>query len=52
MGDADSYNTLHRVEVAANNMLFNIEHNLDNPDMMFDMSRQVLVEHEPAGVGG
>ena len=38
-------NTLHRVEVAANNMLFNIEHNLDNPDMMFDMSRQVLVDN-------
>ena len=35
-------NTLHNVEVAANNMLVVIERNLDKPDMMFDLSRQVL----------
>lgn len=38
-------NTLHSVEVAANNMLFNIEQNINNPDMMFDMSRQVLADN-------
>ena len=35
-------NTLHRAEVAANNMLVVIENHLDEPDMMFDLSRQVL----------
>ena len=35
-------NTLHRTEVAANNMLVVIESHLDNPDLMFDLSRQVL----------
>ena len=39
-------NTLHRTEVAANNMLVVIEQHLDNPDMMFDLSRQVL-ENNP-----
>ncbi len=38
-------NTLHEVEVAANNMLPVIEKNLDNPDIMFDFSRQVLVNN-------
>ena len=35
-------NTLHRTEVAANNMLVVIESHLDDPDLMFDLSRQVL----------
>lgn len=35
-------NTLHRAEVAANNMLVVIESHLDQPDLMFDLSRQVL----------
>ena len=35
-------NTLHRAEVAANNMLVVIENHLDEPDLMFDLSRQVL----------
>lgn len=35
-------NTLHSVEVAANNMLYNIEQHLDQPDLMFELSRQVL----------
>ena len=35
-------NTLHRTEVAANNMLVVIESHLDEPDLMFDLSRQVL----------
>ena len=34
-------NTLHRTEVAANNMLVVIESHLDEPDLMFDLSRQV-----------
>ena len=38
-------NTLHAVEVAANNMLNVIEKNLDKPDNMFDYSRQVLVNN-------
>ena len=38
-------NTLHSVEVAANNMLRVIEQNLDKPDNMFDYSRQVLVNN-------
>ena len=38
-------NTLHSVEVAANNMLRLIEQNLDKPDNMFDYSRQVLVNN-------
>lgn len=39
-------NTLHRTEVAANNMLVVIEQHLDNPDMMFELSRRVL-ENNP-----
>lgn len=35
-------NTLHAVEVAANNMLCVIENNLDKPDKMFFYSRQLL----------
>lgn len=35
-------NTFHRAEVAANNMLVVIENHLNEPDMMFDLSRQVL----------
>ena len=35
-------NTLHDVEVAANNMLRVIENNLDKPDKMFDYSHQIL----------
>lgn len=35
-------NTLHAVEVAANNMLRVIESNLDKPDKMFEISRKVL----------
>ncbi len=35
-------NTLHRTEVAANNMLVVIESHLNEPDLMFDLSRQVL----------
>ena len=39
-------NTLHAVEVAANDMLKVIENNLDKPDKMFDYSRRVL-ENNP-----
>lgn len=39
-------NTLHVVEVAANNMLRVIENNLDKPDKMFYYSRKVL-ENNP-----
>ena len=39
-------NTLHRAEVAANNMLVVIEQHLDEPDLMFDLSRRV-VENNP-----
>lgn len=39
-------NTLHRTEVAANNMLVVIEQHLDEPDMMFELSRRVL-ENNP-----
>ena len=35
-------NTLHAVEVVANNMLRVIESNLDKPDKMFEISRKVL----------
>ena len=35
-------NTLHQVEVGANNMLQEIESNLDKPDKMFDYSSQIL----------
>lgn len=35
-------NTLHQVEVGANNMLKEIESNLDKPDKMFDYSSQIL----------
>ena len=35
-------NTLEKVEVASNNMLRVIEANLDKPDMMYDLSAQVL----------
>lgn len=35
-------NTLHAVEVAANNMLRVIENNLDKPDKMLEFSRKVL----------
>ena len=35
-------NTLHQVEVGANNMLKVIERDLDKPDKMFDYSRQIL----------
>ena len=38
-------NTLERAEVASNNMLRVIEENLDDPDMMFDLSKQVLVNN-------
>ncbi len=38
-------NTLHSVEVASTNMLYNIEHHLDQPDMMFELSRQVLTDN-------
>lgn len=38
-------NTMHAIEVAANNMLNVIENNLDKPDKMFDYSRQVLVNN-------
>ena len=38
-------NTLERVEVASNNMIRVIEENLDDPDMMFDLSKQVLVSN-------
>lgn len=38
-------NTLHRVEVAANNMLYNIEHNLDSPDTMLYLSRRILIDN-------
>ncbi len=38
-------NTLHSVEVASNNMLYNIEQHLDNPDMMFELSRQTLKDN-------
>ena len=43
-------NTLHRVEVAANNMLVVIESHLDEPDLMLELSRQVL-ESNPALTG-
>ena len=39
-------NTLHRAEVAANNMLVVIESHLDEPDLMFDFSRKLL-ENNP-----
>ena len=39
-------NTLHRAEVAANNMLVVIEQHLDEPDLMFDLSKRV-VENNP-----
>lgn len=39
-------NTLCAVEVAANNMLRVIENNLNKPDKMFDLSRQIL-ENNP-----
>lgn len=35
-------NTLHKVEVASDNMVRVIEQHLDEPDRMFDLSRQVL----------
>lgn len=35
-------NTLDKVEVASDNMLRVIEQNLDKPDMMYNLSRQVL----------
>ena len=38
-------NTMHRVEVAANNMLYNIEHNLDSPDTMLYLSRRILIDN-------
>ena len=39
-------NTLHRAEVAANNMLVVIESHLNEPDLMFDFSRKLL-ENNP-----
>ena len=38
-------NTLRRVEVASDNMLRVIERNLNKPDSMFSISRQVLVNN-------
>lgn len=35
-------NTLRKVEIAANNMLYVIEQHLDQPDKMFELSRQIL----------
>ena len=35
-------NTLRKVELASDNMLTTIEQHLDNPDIMFDLSRHVL----------
>ena len=35
-------NTLRKVEIAANNMLDVIEQHLDQPDKMFELSRQIL----------
>ena len=44
-------NTMFSVELAATNMLWNVERHLDRPDRMFDYSRK-LVELNPNVVGG
>lgn len=35
-------NTLLKVETAANTMLWNVEHHLDDPDLMFEYSQKLL----------
>ena len=43
-------NTLHEVEVAANNMKWLVEQHIDEPDSMFVFSRKIL-ENNPHLIG-